>query len=46
MHGVEVKFGNNDVKMLKNQTNNHRVQKDTFEFVEDGVHEAQDQCSL
>jgi hypothetical protein len=23
---VEVKFGNNEVKMLKNQTNNHHVQ--------------------
>ncbi len=44
--GVEVKFGNNEVKMLKNQTNNHHVQKDTSEFVEDGDHEAQDQCSL
>ncbi len=44
--GVEVKFGNNEVKMLKNQTSNHHVQKDIFEFVEDGDHEAQDQCSL
>jgi hypothetical protein len=44
--GVEVKFGNNEVKMLKNQTNNHHVQKDTFEFIENGDHEAQDQCSL
>ncbi len=32
--------------MLKNQTNNHDVQKDTFEFIEDGDHETQDQCSL
>jgi hypothetical protein len=24
----------------------HHVQKDNFEFVEDGDHEAQDQCSL
>jgi hypothetical protein len=24
------------VKMLKNQTNNHHVRKDTFEFIEDG----------
>jgi hypothetical protein len=30
---VEVKFGNNEVKMLKNQTNNHHVQKDIFEFL-------------
>jgi hypothetical protein len=44
--GVEVKFGNNEVKMLKNQINNHHVQKDTFEFIEDGDHEPQDQCSL
>jgi hypothetical protein len=44
--GVEVKFGNNEVKMLKIQTNNHRVQNDTFEFIEDGDHEAQDECSL
>ncbi len=44
--GVEMKFENNEIKMLKNQTNNHCVQKDTFEFVEDGDHEAQDQCSL
>ncbi len=44
--GVEVKLGNNEVKMLKNQTNNHHVEKDTFEFVEDGDHEAQDHCSL
>ncbi len=36
---VEVEFGNNEVKMLKNQTNNHHVQKDTFEFVEDGDHD-------
>ncbi len=41
-----MKFGNNEVKMLKNQTNNHHVQKDIFEFVEDHDHEAQDQCSL
>jgi hypothetical protein len=38
--GVEVKFGNNEVKMLKNQTNNHHIQNDTFEFIEDGDHEA------
>jgi len=44
--GVEVKFGNNEVKMLKNQINNHNVQKDTFEFIEDDDHEAQDECSL
>jgi hypothetical protein len=25
--GVEVKFGNNEIKMLKNQTNNQHVQK-------------------
>jgi hypothetical protein len=37
--GVEVKFGN-EAKMLKNQTNNHQIQKDTFEIVEDGDHEA------
>jgi hypothetical protein len=43
---VEVKFGNNEIKMLKNQTKNHHVQMDTFEFVEDGDQEAQDQCSL
>jgi hypothetical protein len=43
---VEVKFGNNEVKMLKNQINNHHVQKDTFEFIEDDDHETQDQCSL
>jgi hypothetical protein len=43
---VEVKFGNNEVKMLKNQINNHHIQKDIFEFIEDGDHEAQDQCSL
>ncbi len=42
---VEVKFGNNEVEMLKNQINNHHVQKDTFEFIEDDDHEAQDQCS-
>ncbi len=41
-----MKFGNNEVKLLKNQTNNHHVQKNTFGFVEDGDHEAQDQCSL
>jgi hypothetical protein len=34
---VEVKFGNNEIKMLKNQTNNHHVQKDIFEFVEVGT---------
>jgi hypothetical protein len=39
---VEVKFGNSKIKMLKNQTNNHHVQKDTFEFIEDGDQEAQD----
>ncbi len=43
---VEVKFGNSEIKMLKNQTNNHHVHKDTFEFVEEGDQEAQDQCSL
>ncbi len=43
---VEEKFGNNEVKMLKNQTNNHHVQKDTFEFIENGDHEAHNQCSL
>jgi hypothetical protein len=32
--------------MLKNQTNNHHIQKNTFGFVEDVDHEAQDQCSL
>jgi hypothetical protein len=31
--------------MLKNQTNNHHVQKDNFEFVENGDHEAQDHYS-
>jgi hypothetical protein len=31
-----VKFGNNEIKMLKNQTNNHHVQKDNVEFVEMG----------
>jgi hypothetical protein len=41
-----VKFENNEVKMLKNQTNNHHVQKDNFEFVEDDEYEAQDQYSL
>jgi hypothetical protein len=41
-----MKFGNNEAKMLKNQTNNHHVQKAIFEFVEDGDREAQDQCSL
>jgi hypothetical protein len=44
--GVEAKFGNNEIKMLKNQTNNHHVQKDNFEFIEDGDHEVEDQCSL
>jgi len=44
--GVEMKFGSNEVKMLKNQTNNHYGQKDIFEFVEDDDHESQDQCSL
>jgi hypothetical protein len=43
---VEMKFENNEIKMLKNQINNHHVQNDTFEFVEDGDHETQDQCSL
>jgi hypothetical protein len=38
--GVEMKFGNNEVKMLKNQPNNEHVQKYTFEFVEDDDHEA------
>jgi hypothetical protein len=33
-------------KILKIQTNNHHVQKDNFEFVEDDDHEAQDRCSL
>jgi hypothetical protein len=33
---------NNEIKILKN----HHVQKDNFEFVENGYHEAQDQCSL
>ncbi len=32
-----MKFGNNEIKMLKNQTNNHHVQKDIFEFVEMGT---------
>ncbi len=32
--------------MLKNQTNNHHAQKDNFEFIEDGDHEAQDHYSL
>ncbi len=41
-----MKFENNEVKMLKNQTNNHHVQKDKFEFVEDDEYEAQDQYSL
>ncbi len=41
-----MKFGDNEAKMLINQTNNHHVQKDTFEFVEDGDHETQNQCSL
>ncbi len=27
---VELKFGNNEIKMLKNQTNNHHVQKNTL----------------
>ncbi len=40
--GIEVKFMNNEIKILKN----HHVQKDNFEFVENGYHEAQDQCSL
>jgi hypothetical protein len=44
--GVEMKFGSNEVKMLKNQTNNHHVQKDILEFVEDGDHESEYQCSL
>ncbi len=39
-------FENNEVKMLKNQTNNHHVQKDNFEFVEDDEYETQDQYSL
>jgi hypothetical protein len=43
MHCVQSWSG---IKMLKNQTNNHHVQNDTFEFVEAGDHEAQDQCSL
>ncbi len=41
-----MKFENNKEKMLKNQTNNHHVQKDNFEFIEDGDHEAQDHYSL
>ncbi len=41
-----MKFENDEIKMLKNQTNNHDVQKKTFESIEDGDHEAQDQCSL
>ncbi len=32
--------------MQKNQTNNHHVQNNTFEFIEDGDHKTQDQCSL
>jgi len=43
---IEVKFVNNKIKMWRNQTNNHHVQKDNFGFVENGYHEAQDQCSL
>ncbi len=43
---VEIKFENNKEKMLKNQTNNHHAQKDNFEFIEDGDHEAQDHYSL
>jgi hypothetical protein len=41
-----MKFGNNEVKMLKNQINNHHVQKDIFEFIKNDDHEAQDQYSL
>jgi hypothetical protein len=43
---VEVKFENDEIKTLKNKTNNHLVQKNIFEFIEDGDHEAQDQYSL
>jgi hypothetical protein len=43
---VEMKFENNKEKVLKNQTNNHHVQKDNFEFIEGGDHEAQDHYSL
>ncbi len=45
---LELKWslGNNEIKMLKNQTNNHHVQKDNFEFIKDGDHETQYQCSL
>jgi hypothetical protein len=32
--------------MQKNQTNNHHVQKDNFEFVKDDDYETQDQYSL
>jgi hypothetical protein len=32
--------------MLNNQINNCHVQKNIFEFIKDGDHEAQDQCSL
>jgi hypothetical protein len=32
--------------MLKNQINNHHVQKDIFEFIKYGDHESQDQSSL
>jgi hypothetical protein len=31
-----MKFGHNEIKMLKNQINNHHIQKDIFEFVGDG----------
>ncbi len=43
---IEVKFGKNEVIFLKNQTNNHHAQKDTFEFVKDGDHETQDQVFI
>jgi len=43
---VELKFWNNEGKLQKNQTNNHHVQNNTFEFIEDGDHKTQDQCSL
>ncbi len=43
---IEVTFGNNEMKMVNNQINSHHVQKDNFEFIENGDHGAQDQCSL
>jgi guanyl-specific ribonuclease Sa len=32
---VGVRFMNNEIKMTLNKTNNHRLQKDNFEPIED-----------